>query len=833
MPNLVGIGNSQVPTNAMLGGLAYQDSVDIEVIPKIKARTADTAVDIFVYDTRKDSDGGAWRYRTKSLSWYNEGASATRGARKEFPAVAVIVMESTQCTIYDADDPNLSMWMVFNFGAGNTIGQKTMFYAGGRAVFALNGMICFGGDDGWKDGLTQVKLLEDTAVWRNDSYINYWSTSIADRNKTNNWGEFVDDPKYELKPSGGMAQLVMTVLDNAPINPNTGLPQPTVVCSTRTGSGGVQIVTALDDDFIGVVFRRTGHGYPSAMRIDVDGNKLVVTHNGPTSGNAAETFNLDTMSQLGDGVEGPGHGDNSLSSSETYYGYGNILSGNTHMPFKTRNFGNTVRPAVNGDDIYFGYNYLHHIREHEDPMLAMTNEIEEDYNTGWMPANCKRCLLASTDSTDLGGGNKVSNGFDWSGAQSTQNSTPPTGWTGGNGATFAVETGNGANGNYIRLYNENNGGAGPNSYMYQAITTVAGKKYKYSGVQIHRATITVYLRIGTSAGGNELGGSQFTSSSSNTPRQVFGTFTATGTTTYVSLGIISGTHNYTVGWDDVVVSEVDDDRSINLNGFHSHGDIPKNPVAAGAELMAYGPFASNTDMLVQGYSSDLDYGTGDFYYMIWMNISSHSGLQGIWSRQENGQSSGNRIQFQTVAGGNGQLAFYGGTASGNIAGLVVQLNTWEHVAMVRRGGRMYWYLNGISIFDKGRGYADTTNYSNTDAVLRVGGLSLTNTSAFVQGAYCMTAGKLALFKTGAEAPTDQQIMEIYQDEKKMFAPNAKCNLGSTNPYVRALEYDKDTDTLHVGTDVGRSDFNGLVRINTTSTPVTTVISASNGLIAEQ
>ena len=35
MPNLVGIGNSQVPTNAMLGGLAYQDSVgeiDIEKI---------------------------------------------------------------------------------------------------------------------------------------------------------------------------------------------------------------------------------------------------------------------------------------------------------------------------------------------------------------------------------------------------------------------------------------------------------------------------------------------------------------------------------------------------------------------------------------------------------------------------------------------------------------------------------------------------------------------------------------------------------------------------------------------------------------------------------
>ena len=36
MPNLVGIGNSQVPTNAMLGGLAYQDSVGEINIDKIK-----------------------------------------------------------------------------------------------------------------------------------------------------------------------------------------------------------------------------------------------------------------------------------------------------------------------------------------------------------------------------------------------------------------------------------------------------------------------------------------------------------------------------------------------------------------------------------------------------------------------------------------------------------------------------------------------------------------------------------------------------------------------------------------------------------------------------
>mgnify|MGYP003111476963 FL=1 len=805
MPNLVGIGNSQVPTNAMLGGLAYQDSVGEINLDKIKAQTGDTAVDIFVYDTRKDSDGGAWRYRTKNLSWYNEGASATRGSRKEFPAVAVIVMESTQCTIYDADDPNLSMWMIFNFASGSSLELKSMFYAGGKAVFALNGMICFGGDDSWKDGLTQVKLLEDTAMWRNASYIAYWSGNIADRNKTNHWGEFTDDAAYKMKADAGMAQLVMTVLDNAPINPNTGLPQPTVVCATRSGSGGVQIVTATDgNDFIGKVFRRTGHGYPSAMKIDVDGNKLIATHNGPTSGNAAETFNLDTMSQLGDGGQGPIHGDNSLSSSETYYGYGTIITGNTHMPFKTNNFGNTIRPVVNGDDIYFGYNYLHRIREHKDPMLAMTNQIRSGFNTGWMPANCKRCMLASTDSTNLSGADLLTNGYFDSNANN---------WTADNGFSVSQSSG--------RLVVNSNGNSGSYFGAVQSFNTVVGKTYVLA-VDIYSQNHNAVVRLSGSS-------IYFTVTGLGTGHHTF-QFTSDQVSHNLQVGSnVGGGGNREQQFNEIHVREADPDRAIQAQGFITRGTVPKSPVAPGAELMAYGPFASNTDMLVQGYSGDLNYGTGDFYYMIWVNISSHSPLQGIWSRQDNDQSSGNRIQFQTVPNGDGQLNFYGGHGNGNISGMKVQLNTWEHLAMVRRDNLMYWYLNGENVSS----YGDATNYTNDKAVLRVGGLSLTSTSAFSGGAYAMSAGKIALFKTGAEAPTPEQMREIYQDEKKLFAPNTKCDFGSTNNYVRALEFDKDTDTLHVGTDVGRSDFNGLVRINTTSTPVTTVISASNGLIAEQ
>ena len=59
MPNLVGVGNSQISNNGMLGGMAYQDannlvldSVEPGNISKIKSEVLDTARDIFVYDTR-------------------------------------------------------------------------------------------------------------------------------------------------------------------------------------------------------------------------------------------------------------------------------------------------------------------------------------------------------------------------------------------------------------------------------------------------------------------------------------------------------------------------------------------------------------------------------------------------------------------------------------------------------------------------------------------------------------------------------------------------------------------------------------------------------------
>ena len=74
---------------------------------------------------------------------------------------------------------------------------------------------------------------------------------------------------------------------------------------------------------------------------------------------------------------------------------------------------------------------------------------------------------------------------------------------------------------------------------------------------------------------------------------------------------------------------------------------------------------------------------------------------------------------------------------------------------------------------------------------------------------------------------------MFNDESMLFQENAKATLYGSSDVVTALAYDEVTDRLHVGTSAGRSDFQGLRRINNTTTAVTTAISASDELIAEQ
>jgi hypothetical protein len=113
----------------------------------------------------------------------------------------------------------------------------------------------------------------------------------------------------------------------------------------------------------------------------------------------------------------------------------------------------------------------------------------------------------------------------------------------------------------------------------------------------------------------------------------------------------------------------------------------------------------------------------------------------------------------------------------------------------------------------------------TNTAIDVGGGTLPGTR--------YTIGSLSLVRVSTTIPSPEQIRKIYEDEKVLFQPNSQCTLYGSSDAVTALAYDDTYQILSVGTSSGRSDFRGLERINNTTTAVTTAISASNGLIAEQ
>ena len=232
MPNLVGIGLSQVPTNGMLGGMAYQDpehasikNLDLKNLSQINSETADTAYDIFVYDTRKDSDGGAWRKRTQHTTWYNETlGTATRGTRREFPAVAVIVSESNRVVIYDGDDPDLPMWMTFE---PNGIIDWPTSTLSRIKLSAMNGIMVTVTNDG--GGI--FKFVEDFVdiIYNNNNYPITSDRSIGGRNNVTGYVGLSDRAPRVFEISNySTRDVAMTVLPNAPIDERTGLPTPSI-----------------------------------------------------------------------------------------------------------------------------------------------------------------------------------------------------------------------------------------------------------------------------------------------------------------------------------------------------------------------------------------------------------------------------------------------------------------------------------------------------------------------------------------------------------------------------------------------------------------------------
>ena len=757
---------------------------------------------VFLYDTRLDSDGGAWRRRTQNTSWYNETLNtATRGSRRDFPAVALFVadLSSETVTIYDADHPDLPMWMVFDIdnvtwlkhsSDGNQV----------RDIFAMNGQMYTCGGNANRFGITD--FIRDSGDMIEPGF-HYVAEGIVSRNS-----EAIDSSGFNgvLRLAGNDVFCVTaTVLPNTPVDKLTGLPNPTIYVGSL---GGLTVINAdRTTTHVGTSTTGSAYSFVGDVTITPNGDLWYSADSHDSYDSFRDTYVVDPLTITADWTWDNGTDDITIG------GYAITTSeenGDLKVGFK-----NTAAikfldgPAAGTKDeglLLFDFNDTNQAPFSQASLFA---HIQTDHNTGWQPLDTRLVVMSDNVATDItGSGELITNG-DFSGGT--------TGWS-TNGTSIITDQGG-----YIRV--DRNGGSVANQ-CYQDITTVVGATYM--------------VRAKVIAANNQFAsiyhpGGETKSTTAATADILTSSFVATGTTSRIELAATGGS-TITADFDDVSVMLAVDDRSSNFQSLPVYGSITRQSVNTNTDLMAFGPFSSS-NKLIAPYNDDLNFGTGDFSFSGWF-YSTSVASQAILARVADGLG-GTQAGFAINTAGSGALgwAIYtsglhsvGRTNCG--FGFTPKLNVWNHVVAMRKSGVMYLYLNGI--LDTSLTPANTDNVSDTtnNPPLRIGEFPNSGSTA--------SATKLALWRISATAPSEEQILKMYNDEKLMFEPNAKATLywdgvvsDALKNRILGLSYDPMTERVHAGTGSGRSEFQGLIRVNNSTEAVATGISARDGMVAEE
>ena len=723
---------------------------------------------MFVYDTTRDSDGGAWRKQTTRASWYNETLNtATRGVRQDFPSRALIVSRATNgnsLTIYDLDDPTCPMWMVFP-GTG-CVGISATQYAASLA--ALNGQLYYGcvssgclglldfiSEIGWSHGqnatVDYVSLkngIANRATAASTTAVTWASTGLA--NNTVN-------------------DIAATVLPLTPLNPlRAGLPNPTIAVAT---AGGVSVIRA-----DGVVVNSSATGIFTSVAFLPD-YSLASQQSSPELDIAAPgSYLVASWSTF----------------SKTYYQTASISDIRAPM----RAAGKMI--SMKANNIGLGLIMPNGIDVGAIASRHMAALISPSYNTGYMPGAIKAAFAeSSADVSSLVAATPFSDAFTYANTAALQAAWTCSAAVGGSSVTSAgsgaVMTTDGANAMTMQW---------PSSFA-----TIVGRAYK---IAINCSnTGAQYLRVwvGTSLGGNGLLQSLIPAVAAST--QVF-TFVATSTTTYFEFVRDAGAGVATI--TNLSVQLIAADRSVAGNHAVVNGTVTRAAVASGADMAAYGGFSVNN--YLEGAAGAIDLALGDFAFMAWVypthgydmailmrgyyTASAWSGAaELLWL------SGGTALDFTMTT--NGWTTYDSSIATNSVVG-----NTWNFIVGIRRGNTIEIYVNGLKSGSVAMSSA-TGSHTNANATLRVGVQHDGNK---------YVAGNVALPRVSAFAPTPDQIAAIYAAELPLFQPNAKCLLSGAS--VQALAYDPDTNQLAVANSTAGTDiFSGLQRVATQASTAST------------
>ena len=792
--NLIGTGADQVSVNGMLGELAFQSKENVNFtggtgklskldIEAISAQLGVTATDIFVYDTSKDSDGGAWRKRCQRLSWYNETLNTSvRGSRKEFPSIAVIVLHTSGVTIYDGDEPTLPMWMVIVSGSSGWNSRLLPITSGTdmTAVSAVNSSVAISTTSNTV-GLVVLRFAADnTYCYCTSTFGGIDSLPLSMRNSAGH--TFAAGSTSSTLPAivyNYINDVAMTVLPDAPIASDTGLPFPTIALAT---SGGVGIIHNTNT---AVKITETG-GPNSVWKVwfRKDGKLSFYTSGTPGSGGWPQLYCC--ALPYSNVSAGYFYGMNGLLSGYEMHGgaWDNSSIGSRHLAY---NGTSLTALSENASGSTMGLTL--YAPNNSNPASDMACFITSKYNSGWMLNDIRGAWLCDVEN----------------GIISTQNrlqSKNFTAWSAGSGWTISSGTATHVNGSagYLTI---------------SGVPLVTGKAY----------TVKVTGTFSTSDS-LLLANHGYNDANVVIPVQV------STDTFYVTWTQGSSNTNSVVLWTGnsctitaIELYEADADRSTQNRGLQLFGSLNKVKVAADTDTVGYTGF-SGSNYLQQTYNTALDFGTGSFSINLWVKHYTTSVANNIiFERSMNNATQYGRIGVYRNGTSNKMVFYTSDVSTGALSQIessrIVTPDAWTMITCVRSGGVGYIYENGVLMGST----AMTGNVTMSGATLVVGtGYSLANN---------YTDNVIAMLRISGTVPSAEQVAQIYADERALFQDGAKSTLFGTSDSISALGYDQDMKLLHVGTSAGRSAFQGLRRIDNTTTAVTTSISAANGLVAEQ
>jgi hypothetical protein len=546
--------------------------------------------------------------------------------------VAVIVAEAGKVTIYDGDDPDLPMWMVFATwgGVGSTV----------SSLYAKNAKLYWGA----VNGILSAHFLSDFLEFRQISNIRTQdtiSTRGAFTATTNGSTEYI--------VNNTVNDVAMTVLPNAPTDSATGLPVPTIAVAT---DGGVSVIK--DDGTVVDITDSSGNG---AWLIGfTDDSRIMFQHGGAATGINARIINIPTSD---------------VSSFGGAY-YANSPSSDLKTPLASL-YGITAHGENKGLGFSSPGGLVQLSENTTTPSEGMVAYTTSDYNTGWMNGDIKGAFLSDTDDTDLVGATLYTSDF----------SSTTDGWTATGAGSLAA----------VSSELELTGDGGYNDESRKTLTTVIGQRYIVQGKFRKGTNVTARVQIKEAFGSYSTKDVAETTSSVLVDFTL--EFVATGTAYNLSLvdwTSFGGTCYIT----DVTIKLADEDRSVNDNGLIVNGTVTRAAVATGADLVAYSGFSSSNyleqpynsdldfgtgDFCVMGWVKP----TANGQHLMWRGVAgAGAGLNAV-----NLGVSSSGYPFLRVTDGSEVPDVL-------ISSSPITLDAWSLIAGIRESGTLKIYLNGAA-----------------------------------------------------------------------------------------------------------------------------------------